>query len=453
MPEYELVLKNGTCVLPWGLSNTDVAVRDGRIAGLGSFDAARAEQVIDCTGLHVLPGLIDPHVHARDPGDPLVETLETATRGAVLGGLCSIFDMPNTAPPLLNVADLDAKRARLPAEAWCDIGFYVAAAQSNLGTLAELEKQSNVCAVKLFAGGAKGDLLVQDDASIEMALRNGVRRMCFHAEDEYRVQERRAQYSEGDPHRLHAEWRDVECALLGTRRIVALARKVGRPIHILHVSTAEELEFLAGCRDIATVELLVNHLTQTDEVYDRLGGYGVMNPPIRSQRHRDAAWAAVANGSVDVIGSDHAPHARAAKERPWPDTAAGLTGVQTMVPIMLDHVSAGRLSLSRLADLMSAGPARVYGVPTKGRLATGYDADFTIVDMSHRRRIENAWIAAPCGWTPFDGHDCTGWPRMTVVRGRCVMRDDEVLGTPSGRPVPFLGTGQVPKDQVGSGRS
>ena len=443
MAEFDLLLKNGTCVFPWGTDVTDIVVRDGRIADLGDFSADQADEVIDCTGLHVLPGLIDPHVHARDPGDPAVETLKTATEGAVLGGLCAIFDMPNTQPPLLSVDDLDAKRARMPEETWCDVGFYVAAAQSNLDTLATLEAQANVCAVKLFAGGSRGDLLLQDDDLIEAALRQGRRRMCFHAEDEFRVQDRKALYSSGDPHRLHAEWRDVECAMLGTRRIVALARKVGRPVHILHVSTAEELDYLAGCRDIATVEVLVNHLTQTDEAYDRLGGYAVMNPPIRSERHRDAAWKALNSGAVDVIGSDHAPHARAAKETPWPDTAAGLTGVQTLVPIMLDHVNAGRLRLTRLVDLMSAGPARVYGVPTKGRLAKGFDADVTIVDMKKERRIDSSWIAAPCGWTPFDGYDCTGWPVMTIIRGNTVMREDTLLGQPAGQPVPFVGAGQV----------
>ncbi|MBZ0124362.1 MAG: amidohydrolase family protein, partial [Roseovarius sp.] len=225
---------------------------------------------------------------------------------------------------------------------------------------------------------------------------------------------------------------------LGTRRILALARRTGRPAHILHVSTAEELDLLRDHRDIASVEVLVNQLTQIGpDCYDRLGGYAVMNPPIRDRRHFDACWAALRDGLVDTVGSDHAPHSRAAKERPWPDCAAGLTGVQTIVPVMLDHVSAGRLSLARLADLMAAGPARVYGIVGKGRLAAGYDADFTLVDMKRRRRIEDDWIASPCGWSPFSGMTVTGWPVMTVIRGSVVMREDEVLGSPRGRPVRF----------------
>ena len=219
---------------------------------------------------------------------------------------------------------------------------------------------------------------------------------------------------------------------------MALARRTGRPAHILHVSTLQELDYLRDYRDIATVEVLVNHLTQfAPDVYDKLKGFGVMNPPIRGRAHYDAAWAAIANGTVDTIGSDHAPHPKAAKLKPWPDCPAGLTGVQTLVPVMLDHVNAGRLSLGRMVDLMAAGPARVYGALNKGRIVAGYDADFTLVDLKKQRRITNDWIVTPAGWTPFDGMDITGWPVGTIIRGQQVMRDDEVLGTPRGKLVAF----------------
>ncbi|MCB4821898.1 dihydroorotase [Roseicella aerolata] len=437
MTSYDLILRGGACVLPWGIETTDVGVREGRIAALGDLRTAHAANEVDCRGLHVLPGLIDAHVHLRDPGDPAVEDLAHGTKGALLGGLTAVFDMPNTAPSITDRERLDWKRGYLEGRAWVDVGIYVGASQKNIDELGMLELQPNVCAVKVFAGSSTGDLLVGDDASLERVMRNGRRRICYHSEDEYRLQERKPQFKSGMPHRNHMVWRDVECAFLGTRRLMALARKTGRPAHILHVSTAEELDYLKDFRDVCTVEVLLNHLTQTDEAYDRLGGYAVMNPPIRDERHLKAAWAAVADGTVDVVGSDHAPHSRAAKERPWPDCAAGLTGVQTIVPLMLDHVSAGRLSLSRLADLMCAGPARVYGVVGKGRLAAGYDADFTIVDMKKRRSIEESWIVSPCGWTPFAGHDCTGWPVMTILRGAVAMREDEVIGAPRGTAVRF----------------
>lgn len=437
MTSFDLILRGGRCVLPWGEEEADVGVRAGRIAAIGDLRTASAAQEIDCQGLHVLPGLIDPHVHLRDPGDPAVETIPTGTKAAVLGGITAVFDMPNTTPSITSQEALEGKRAYAEGKIWCDIGFYVGAGKSNIPELAALELQPDVCAIKVFAGSSTGDLLVEDDATLERVMRSGRRRICYHSEDEYRLQERKPLYAAGGPHKLHAEWRDVECAFLGTRRLMALARETGRGAHILHVSTAEELEYLRDFRDVATVEVLVNHLSQTDEAYDRLGGYAVMNPPIRDERHMKAAWAAVADGTVDCIGSDHAPHSRAAKERPWPATAAGLTGVQTLVPIMLDHVNAGRLSLSRMVDLMAAGPARVYGAVAKGRLAAGYDADFTVVDLKKTRTIEESWIASPCGWTPFAGMSCTGWPVMTIVRGQPVMREDEVLGTPAGRPVRF----------------
>ncbi|RVT95709.1 dihydroorotase [Rhodovarius crocodyli] len=437
MAHFDMILKGGTLVLPWGEEQADVGVVKGRIAAIGALGGASAEEVVDVTGLSVLPGIIDAHVHLRDPGDPSVETIATGTKAAILGGVCTVFDMPNTVPSITSTEQLAWKRDYIQGRSYADIGFYVGGSMKNLDDLGRLETEENVCAVKIFAGSSTGDLLVADDASLERAMRSGRRPIAYHSEDEFRLQARKPAYEAGGPHKLHAEWRDVECALLGTRRIVALARKTGRPCHILHVSTAEELDFLGQARDIASVEVLLNHLTQTDEAYDRLGGYAVMNPPIRDERHMKAAWEAMANGTIDVVGSDHAPHSRAAKERPWPATAAGLTGVQTILPIMLDHVSAGRLSLSRLADVMAAGPARVYGAVGKGRIAMGYDADFTVVDMKKNRTIEESWIASPCGWTPFAGYTCHGWPVATIIRGQVAMRDDEVQGEAKGAGVTF----------------
>lgn len=435
---YELLIRGGTCVLPWGEAEAAIGIGSGIIQAIGAEGNATADRVIDATGLHVLPGLIDPHVHLRDPGDPDVESIPTGTKAAILGGLTAVFDMPNTAPSITSAEQIAWKQDYVERVAWCDMGLYVGGTRANTPDLASLELEKGVCAIKVFAGSSTGDLMIEDDPSLEAVMRSGRRRIAFHSEDEYRLQERKLMFKRGDPFSDHAVWRDVECAFLGTRRLMALARKTGRPAHILHVSTAEELAYLKDYRDIATAELLVNHLTQfAPDVYDRLGGYGVMNPPIRDRRHYDAAWQAVRDGTADTIGSDHAPHPRAAKERPWPDTAAGLTGVQTLVPLMLDHVNAGRLSLGRLVDLMSAGPARVYGALGKGRLAAGYDADVTLVDMKRRRRIENDWIVSPCGWTPFDDTEVTGWPAATIIRGRFVMQDDEVLGEPSGRLVRF----------------
>ncbi len=435
---FDLLITNGTVVLPWGMEQTGIGVRRGRIAAIAPGHDATADETIDATGLHVLPGLIDPHVHLRDPGDASVESIPTGTKAAILGGLTAVFDMPNTTPSITNAEALAWKQGYAETVAWCDMGLYVGGTRSNIPELAQLETGRGVCAIKVFAGSSTGDLMVEDDPSLERVMRAGHRPIAYHSEDEYRLQARKPMFKSGDPYSNHMVWRDEEAAFLGTRRLMALATATRRRAHILHVSTHQELDYLKDFRDIATVEVLVNHLTQfAPDVYDRLKGFGVMNPPIRGREHYEAAWAAVRDGTVDTIGSDHAPHPQAAKLKPWPDCPAGLTGVQTLVPVMLDHVNAGRLSLNRMVDLMCAGPARVYGAVGKGRIAAGYDADFTLVDMKAQRRIENSWIASPCGWTPFDGMPITGWPIATILRGQPVMRDDTVLGTPSGRLVRF----------------
>jgi dihydroorotase len=293
----------------------------------------------------------------------------------------------------------------------------------------------------MFMGSSTGTLLVPDDDNVARVLASGSRRVTVHSEDEARLRERNSLVSGGADVALHAEWRDVETALRSTARLLKLARAAGRRVHVLHVTTAEEMALLAEHKDIATVEVLPQHLTlAAPECYERLGTLAQMNPPIRDARHREALWRAVADGVVDCIGSDHAPHTLEEKARPYPRSPSGLTGVQTLVPIMLDHVAAGRLTLQRFVELTTAGTQRVFGVANKGRIALGYDGDLTIVDLKARREITNKWIASKSGWTPFDGMTVTGWPKATIVRGHIVMREDEVLGTPKGAVVRFQET-------------
>src|SRR5450432_3175337 len=300
MPEhYDLLIRNGICVLPWSMERTDVGVRNGRIAALGVASNTTADQTIDASGLHVLPGLIDPHVHMRDPGDATVESIPTGTKAAVLGGLAAVFDMPNTTPSIVDAEKMAWKQTYVEHVAWCDMGLYVGGTKTNIPELAGLELCRGCCGIKIFAGSSTGDLMVEDDEHLEKVMRSGRRRIAYHSEDEYRLQARKPLYKSGDPYSCHMEWRDEECAFLGTRRLMALARKTGRPAHILHVSTAEELDYLKDFRDLATCEVLVNHLTQVaPDCYERLEGFGVMNPPIRGQRHMDAAWKAIVDGTV-----------------------------------------------------------------------------------------------------------------------------------------------------------
>lgn len=430
---FDLIIRHGTCVFPWGMAQADIGVSNGRIASLDVAITDTAEREIDARHLHVLPGIIDAHVHFRDPGDASIESLVTGTRGAALGGITTIFDMPNTSPAITSAKMIAEKASRVAETCHIDIGLYVGATRANTASLAELEQLPGVCAIKVFAGSSTGDLMIEDDAGIEAVMQHGHRRIAFHSEDEYRLQARRGLFERGQPYATHMEWRDEECAFLGTRRIITLAHKTNRPVHILHVSTAEELDYLAENRSIASCEVLVNHLTQVaPECYETLGGLAVMNPPLRGRHHYEASWAAIRDGRVDVVSSDHAPHALEAKRRPWPDCPAGLTGVQTILPVMLNHVNEGRLSLMRLVDLMAAGPARIYNLQSKGRLAVGFDGDFTLVDLQARRTIRHDWIASPVGWTPFDGMEIHGWPMATIVRGNVVMQDDELVGPPTG---------------------
>ena len=435
---FDLIVRGGIVVSHDGVGRADVAVREGRIVGIRDFARADAAEVIDAGGLHVLPGVIDTQVHFREPGNEHKEDLESGTRAAVLGGVTAVFEMPNTAPPTTSAEAVADKLSRAGGRAWCDHAFYVGADGKNSAALRGLERLPGVCGVKLFMGSSTGTLLVAEDAEIGRVLQSGVRPVAVHAEDEARLRARRGIAVDAGEVRAHPVWRDERTALGAVQRLMALARAAARRVHVLHVTTAEEITFLARFKDLATVEVTPQHLTlEAPECYERLGTRAQMNPPIRNAAHREGLWRGVREGIVDIIGSDHAPHSLEEKAQPYPDSPSGMPGVQTLVPLLLDHVSAGRLSLLRLMDLVSAGPARIFGIARKGRIAVGYDADFTIVDLKARREITDSWIASRCGWTSFAGTTVTGWPIATVIRGQVVMRNDEVQGRPAGVPLRF----------------
>lgn len=434
---FDLVLKGGTCVTPSGRQQLDVGVREGRIAALGSLDAAQAREVFDAKGLHVLPGVVDPQCHFREPGLTHKEDLGSGSASAALGGVTTFFEMPNTQPNTDSAERLAWKVQRARETSWTDFAFFVGATVENAQTLGALEVLEGCAGIKMFCGSSTGTLLVDKPADQRRVMQSGRRRIACHSEDEARLQERKGLFA-GQPVTFHPEWRDEECAVLSTRSLLALSKETGRRLHILHVTTAGELPLLEAHKDLVTFEVCPQHLTlAAPECYERLGTLAQMNPPIRDARHRDALWAALRAGVVDVLGSDHAPHTLEEKQKPWPASPSGMPGVQTLVPLMLDHVHAGRLTLERFVDLTSAGPARVFGMRGKGRLVPGYDADFTVVDLGARRTITNDWSKSRCGWTPFDGLEVTGWPIATISRGRVVMRDGALQGSPGGQPVRF----------------
>jgi dihydroorotase len=437
LPEtFDLLIKGATVVNHAGEGLADIGVKDGRIVAIGSFAGNSAARTIEAAGLHILPGVIDTQVHFREPGLEHKEDLQSGSRSAVLGGVTAVFEMPNTKPTTVTSEALAHKVARGRGCMYCDFAFFVGATRENVEELPRLERLPGAAGIKVFMGSSTGDLLVDDEETLSRILALIERRAAFHAEDEARLRERASLRRQGDPS-SHSEWRDPEAALAGTAKLVRLATAAGKRVHVLHVSTAAEMQLLALHKEVASVEMTPQHLTLTaPEIYRRLGTKAQINPPLRDAAHQNVLWWGLTQGVVDVLGSAHGPHTLEEKAQSYPASPSGMPGVQTLVPVMLNHVNEGRLSLTRFVDLTSAGPQRLFGIPGKGRIAVGYDADLTIVDLKAERVIEEGWIGSKCGWTPFAGEKVKGWPVGTIVRGNLAMWEGE-LGVPGGEPVRF----------------
>ncbi len=437
MTNPELVLADGTVHTPSGPVEADIAVSGGRILGIGSYPGGANR--IDCRGLDILPGVIDSQVHFREPGLEHKEDLESGSRAAVMGGVTAVFEMPNTSPNTDTSDRVADKLRRAHHRMWCDHAFYIGATAENAEQLGELESIPGTAGVKIFMGASTGSLLVSEDADLARVLANGIRRVAVHAEDENRMNARKGERVEGDP-ASHPVWRDDESAMLATRRILRLAKEARRPIHILHVTTPAELELISRNRDIATCEVTPQHLTlAAEDAYPRLGTFAQMNPPIRSAAHRDGLWHWLRQGVPDVIGSDHAPHTLAEKQKAYPQSPSGMPGAQTLLPLLLDHVANGALTLERLIDLTSSGVQRVFGLVGKGRIAAGYDADFSVVDRNGQFIVTEDWLESRCGWSPFVGMELQGRVVGTIVRGHLAMWENQLGEHAVGEPLRFSG--------------
>jgi dihydroorotase len=442
---FDLLIKNATVVTADHAQVADVAVTDGKTVEIGTLSSAEAKEIIDARGLHLFPGLIDTQVHFREPGMTHKEDLESGTRAAIAGGVTTIFEMPNTDPLTTTREALDDKLQRASGRAWCDYAFFVGAATDNYESLDELELTPGTPGVKIFMGSSTGTLLVPDDETLRHVLQHGKYRCPIHAEDHYRLNERKSLISH-EPHpREHCYVRDAECARLATERILALGRETGRPVHILHLSTADEIPLLEAAKKVqdVTVEITPQHLWfHAPECYDRLGTYAQMNPPMREIHHRDALRDALRRGFFDCIGSDHAPHTRAEKDQPYPGSPSGMPGVQTILPVMLTLLRREKLiGLTDLARLLGAGPQRLYGMKSKGDIRPGNDADFALVDLERTAAIGDGSkftaIQSKCGWSPYEGEPLTGWPVRTILRGRTIWNEGDLLGQ-RGQVVEFL---------------
>ena len=439
---FDLLIRGGTIVNHSGRWAADVGIRDGTIAAIGSLGQANAGEVIDAAGLHVLPGVIDSQVHFREPGLTHKEDLRAGSMGAVLGGVTGVFEMPNTNPTTSTAAMLQDKLDRAAgkkdhAGMFCNHAFYVGGTHANADHLNELERLPGCCGVKVFMGASTGDLLIADDEGLRRVLKSINRRASFHSEDEARMAERRHLVREGD-WTSHTDVRDKQSAIISTQRLIRMAREAKKHIHVLHISTAEEVPLLAANKDFVTCEILPNHLSiYGPEAYEQLKGRVQQNPPIRDYENAQGLWDGVRNGTFDVMGTDHAPHTLEEKSMLYPASPSGMPGVQTFVPLMLDWVNKGALSLERFVDLTSYGVNRIWGVVGKGRLAAGYDADITIVDMKAVRTLRDEDQANRSGWTPYSGREVQGWPTHTIIDGHIVMQDDTIIGEAQGKPYRF----------------
>ena len=438
---YDTILKNGKAVLPDGITEVDIAINNESISAIGNLSDCSADNIIDCSGLHILPGVIDSQVHFREPGLENKENLESGMLAAAAGGVVAVFEMPNTSPLTITPETIEDKLSRASRVAWTDYAFYLGGTGRTGPNLGKWENAPGICGIKIFMGASTGDLLAASDDEVTSVLSNGKRVVAVHAEDQY-IMEENMKTILGDSHdvSLHCKWRSPESCLSATKRVVNIARKYNRRVHVLHITTSEEMDFLRKNKDIASVELLANHLTlHAPDCYENLGTLAQQNPPIREKHHQDALWEALNDGTVDILASDHAPHTLEEKAEIYPKSPSGTPGVQTLVPVMLNHVNEGRLTLEKLVELWSYGPERIHGLVNKGRIKEGYNADFTIVDLNKKNTITNAQQKSKTGWTPYDGMKVKGWPIMTIIRGHMVMREDEML-EPIGKPVLFKET-------------
>ena len=433
---FSLIIKNGSCYIDGKLKKTDIGLSGNKITKIGKIEL-NSSKVYDATDKLVLPGIIDTQVHFREPGSTDAEDLESGSRAAVLGGETALFEMPNTNPPTSNLVEFDKKLPAAKNRMHSNYAFYFGATPDNTDQLAKLKDVEGCCGVKLFAGSSTGNLLVDKEADIEKVISSSDRIVSIHSEDEDIIKLRKKFIKKGDVH-SHAEWRNVEAAMSSTRRVVKIAERYNKKIHVLHVTTRDEVDFLAMHKKNVTFETTPQHLTMyAPDCYDKLGTYAQMNPPLRTKEHYDRLWVAIKNNIVDVLGSDHAPHLKENKDKEYPNSPSGMPGVQTIFPVMLDHVNNGKLTLQQLINLMCENPCKIFGIKNKGYLKEGYDADLTIADMNKEVVIKNEMIASKCGWTPFNNHKVKGFPVATIVNGHLVMSNGKVVTESKGTPLKF----------------
>ncbi len=432
----DLIIKNGSCYIDKDLKNNDIGIKDGKIVEIGKIDN-EAKEIFDAKGLIVLPGCIDTQTHFREPGSTDTEDLKSGSRAAIAGGITAVFEMPNTNPPTSTKKEFQKKLDLAKNRMFCNYAFYFGATADNANELADLKNLEGCCGIKLFAGSSTGNLLVADEKDIEMVFQNSSKVVAVHSEDEAILNINKKLIKNGDVH-SHPIWRSEECAISSTRRIVRIAERYNKKAHILHITTKQEIDFLSQHKGNITFEITPQHLTiYAPDCYDKLGTYAQMNPPIRDKSHYDRLWYAVKNNFNDTIGSDHAPHLKINKDKEYPNSPSGMPGVQTLMPVMLNHVNNGKLTLEQLMNLVCENPVQIFGIKNKGFIKKSFDADFTIIDLNKVIEIKNEKIESKCGWSPFDGYKFKGTPVATIINGEIKMKDGIILGDPTGEALEF----------------
>ena len=433
----DLIIKNGSCFIEGNLVKTDIGITKNKISHIGNLENENSNEIYDAENLIVLPGCLDTQVHFREPGSTDAEDLNSGSRAAIVGGITGVFEMPNTNPPTSNKKEFQNKLNLAKNRMYCNYAFYFGATPENQEELADLKSLEGCCGVKLFAGSSTGNLLVHKEEDIEKVFASTSKIVSVHSEDEEILNQRKKLREKGNV-LTHPIWRNEESAISSTRRIVKIALRLNKKAHILHVTTKEEVDFLSQNKGNITFEITPQHLTLTSpECYEKLGTFAQMNPPIRDKIHYDRLWYAVRNNYNDTIGSDHAPHLKENKLKDYPETPSGMPGVQTLMPVMLNHINEGRLKLEQLIKLLCENPVKIFGIKNKGYIKKDYDADFTIIDMNKVIEIKNEKIESKCGWSPFNEHKFKGTPVATIINGKIKMKDGVILGDPEGMPLKF----------------
>ena len=432
----DLIIKNGSCFIDNNLKQQDIGIENSKIVKIGKLKEDAVE-TYDAKNLLVLPGCIDTQTHFREPGSTDTEDLHSGSRAAIVGGITAVFEMPNTNPPTSNKKEFQRKLDLAKNRMYCNYAFYFGATADNADDLADLKNLEGCCGIKLFAGSSTGNLLVAKETDIEKVFKNSSKVVAVHSEDEEILNINKKLIKNGDVH-SHPIWRSVECAMSSTRRIVRIAEKYNKKAHVLHITTKEEIDFLSQHKGNITFEITPQHLTiYAPDCYNKLGTYAQMNPPIRDKSHYDRLWYAVKNNLNDTIGSDHAPHLKINKDKKYPNSPSGMPGVQTLMPVMLNHINDGNLSLNQLVKLVCENPVKIFGIQNKGFIKEGYDADFTIVDMNKKIIIKNENIESKCRWSPFNEVEFKGTPVATIIAGKIKMKEGKILGEPDGNPLKF----------------